>query len=285
MTTRARPSFRMLVRLVAVAPVLASLTVVAAVTRVGPAIGRCAQASTMHHAALVVEHSDGSGHGAGPVIRVCVAFSEDTISGDTLLARSGVQYGTGDSGQAVCQLDYEPSSYPPQCLSPGAPYWAMYVSRAGGSWAYSSQGFATQQFHDGDAEGFRYEGQSDGAAPPSPAGVCPPATPPTAPPTRPPSTTAPRRTVSPATGAPAAPTPTPTPTGVAAAAPSPPTTTASGTDTARPATAVTSSNRSAPLPPAGSGAWVAAVLGVGLVAALMAQLARARRRGSRRAPP
>ena len=76
MTPRARHAYRTLVRLAAVAPVLASLTVVAAVTRVGPALGGCAQASTLHHAALVVEHSDGSGHGAGPVITVCVPFSE-----------------------------------------------------------------------------------------------------------------------------------------------------------------------------------------------------------------
>ena len=160
------------VRLAAIVPVLASLSIVGSASRLGLR-GGCAQASTAHHAALVVEHSAGGGHGAGPVITVCVAFTEDSITGAQLLDRSGVQYGSGYSGQAVCQVDHEPAQYPPSCLTASAPYWAMFVSRGGGSWVYSSTGFSSQTFRDGDAEGFRYEGQGDKTCPPAPGGVCP----------------------------------------------------------------------------------------------------------------
>ena len=274
---------RGLLRLAAVVPVLASLTVVGAATKTGPSVGGCAQAATTHHAALVVEHSDGSGHGAGAVIRVCVPFTGDSITGDMLLRDSGVPYATGDSGQAVCQIDNEPAQFQPQCLSSGNPYWAMFISSGGGSWTYSSLGFASQAFHDGDAEGFRFEGQSDGTTPPSPSGVCPVSA--TAGPIPPRSTPVPRTHGVSTAGPTASASP---PVRSAVTAPSPPGAAGSPlpspSATARSGASVVSTNRSTPLRPASSGAWVAGGLGGLLILGLVAQLARVRRRSQPRAP-
>jgi hypothetical protein len=173
MTLSVRPSVRGLVRIAAVVPVLASLVVAGSAAKVGPSVGGCAQAAALHHAALVVDDP-----GAATVTR-CVAFTEDSITGAQLLARSGVEYATAYSGQAVCQINNQPGQYPPTCWTSSSPYWAFYVSRGGGSWTFSNLGFTSQTFRDGDAEGFRYEGQNDYTAPPSPAGVCPVPTPPT----------------------------------------------------------------------------------------------------------
>ena len=278
-----RRASRRLARLLVTVPVLGGFTITGAAAHVGLPLASCAQASTEHHATLVVEHSDGSGHGAGPVIRVCVAFSVDSITGDQLLTLSGVQYGRDGSGQAVCQIDQEPTNYQSDCLTAGISYWAMYVSRGGGSWSYSNLGFTSQRFHDGDAEGFRFEGQSDGTTPPSPSGVCPAAT--TAGPIPPRSTPVPRRTgVSTA-----APTPSLTaPVRSAVTAPSPAggsgSPSPSSSATVQPGTSVVSSNRSTPLRAPSSGAWVAGGLGGLLILGLVAQLARGRRRSQRGAP-
>jgi hypothetical protein len=249
-----------------------------AAAHVGLLPSTCVLAATEHHATLVVEHSDGSGH-AGPVIRVCVAFTEDSITGQQLLARSGVHYGTDGSGRAVCQIDNEPAQYQSNCLTAGSPYWAMYVSRSGASWSYSNLGFTSQTFSDGDAEGFRYEGQSDYSAPPSPAGVCPP-----------PATAAPIPAV---TGTPAThsvsratsrPTAIPPPSSASAASGALATPSAAATTSATPAAsasahAVVTGVRAPPSGPASlsAGAWVAVAVGGSLLVLLAIQVARGRR--------
>ena len=131
----------------------------------------CAFASGAHHVAVVVEH------GSGAVLTACVAFDAAQLTGEQVMQQSGIEYGTasyGGLGKAVCQVDNEPASYPPSCWTATSRYWAMYVSRSGGSWAVSSQGVSSQQFHDGDALGWHYVPQSGagGGPPPSPAGVC-----------------------------------------------------------------------------------------------------------------
>jgi hypothetical protein len=280
MRLSARPSVRGFVRIVAVVPVLASLMVAASATKAGLSVAGCAQAATVHHAALVVDNP-----GAITVTR-CVAFTEDSITGDQLLARSGVEYATAYSGQAVCQINNQPAQYPATCWTSSSPYWAFYVSRGGGSWAFSNLGFASQTFRDGDAEGFRYEGQSDYSVPPSPAGVCPvpaPPTPTTVPTSRPsasavtahpsqrPST---RPAVPPATTAAAAAS-----AGANAVAPF-----ATGrgmpSGTAR-ATAAALGAAPPPSPPFNAGAFAAGGLGVVLVVLLIAQVTGFSRRASR----
>jgi hypothetical protein len=286
MMTSGRPPFRVLARILAVVPVLASLTVIGSATKVGPAISGCAQAATVHHAALVVEHSDGA------VIKVCVSFTADSITGDQLLANSGVQYATGYSGQAVCQIDKEPpdSQVPPNCWTTTSFYWAMFVSRAGGPWQSSSLGITSQTFRDGDAEGFRYESQSSSAVPPSPGGVCPLPSSPTPVPGRTP-TPIPRATSTSATrstaGQPSHALPT---TATSASPPSavqPPPGGLSGSVAATTASAGASIATRRTAPPSGptffsAGAWAASGLAAVLLVTLVVQVIRPRRR---RSPP
>ena len=289
MRMSALPTSRGLIRLVAILPVLGGLAVTGVATKVGPPLLSCAQAATAHHAALVVEHGDGS------VITVCVAFDETSITGDQLLsyahAQAQLQYATasygGGNGEAVCQIDYEPAQYPPGCWTASSPYWALFVSRGGGSWSDSSLGVSSQTFRDGDAEGFRYEAQSENSAPPSPRGVCP--APPSATPT--PVRSATPTAHSAATAARPRPPQTPAAATVAASAlptvvaSAPPGPTRSGSATARPPAAIGSTNRSAPLRTVSTGAWAAGALGGVLLVGVAVQLARARRRAGQRPPP
>jgi hypothetical protein len=276
MTTSRRPAVRGLLRILAVVPVVASITVIGSAAKVGPSVAGCAEAASMHHAALVVEH------GGGGVVTVCVAFSEDSITGGQLLARSGVEYATAYSGQAVCQIDNEPAQYPPGCWTTSSPYWAMFVSRGGGSWSMSSLGFTSQTFRDGDAEGFRDEGQSDYAVPSSPHGVCPVATPPTPLPTR---TAIPERSaVATAAARPSSSAP-PSRTAVAGTAAPSPSATLSESTAAPSSSAMVGATVSRPRtgptaqpPLMSTGAWAASALGTALVVLLVVQVTRPRRR-------
>lgn len=239
----------------------------------------CAAAMAAHHAALVVEHGDGA------VTTVCVAFPEDQITGDELLQRSQVPYQTADYGaigKAVCQIQGEPASYPPGCWTASSPYWAMFVSRGGGGWGISNLGISSQTFRDGDAQGFRYEGQSDQSTPPSPAGVCPPAAPVVTPgPVSRPPTAAPSRIGRPTASSVAISTPSGSPSGGA------PNTTAASTG--GPTSAPNSPTVAAPIgvastPPAQpppsafpAGPVAAAIVGGALLLLLAYQTMRIRR--------
>jgi hypothetical protein len=156
----------------------ALLAALAPLAPVAPTMSECAAAGP-NHAALVVEHGDGS------VVTRCVAFSGASISGEQLLNQSGIAWSSrtfGGFGEAVCALDGEPVQYV-DC--PGKDrYWAVFVAR-GGPWQLASVGISTLALHDGDAEGFRYAPASGiAAAPVSAVGVCAAAV-----------TTAPRRSV------------------------------------------------------------------------------------------
>jgi hypothetical protein len=129
----------------------------------------CAGAGASH-AALVVEHGDGS------VVTRCVAFDTAAVTGQRLLDSSGVAWSGqtfGGFGEAVCAVDAEPEHY---STCPGSDnYWALFVSRGGGAWQLTSVGISSLTLSDGDAEGLRYiPSVGDPAAPPSPAGICTP---------------------------------------------------------------------------------------------------------------
>jgi hypothetical protein len=163
----------------------AILAALASLAPVAPLVPGCAAAGS-NHAALVVEHADGS------VVTRCVAFDADSISGEELLDRSGVVWSGqtfGGFGDAVCALDGEPVSYA-ECLGKDR-YWAVFVIRVAGSWQLANAGISTLTLHDGDAEGFRYVPASGvPVAPVSSAGVCgAAAATPTATPTTTPTTT------------------------------------------------------------------------------------------------
>ena len=146
---------------------------------VGPAAPLCAQAAVAHRAGVVVEHGDGR------VIRRCVGFNTATTTALAVLQGSGLEVGTssygGGLGTAICQIDYEPSTYPPGCFTSTGSYWVLFVSRAGGAWAVSDLGASNVAVGNGDDIGFRYDSQSGAdPPPPSPAGTCPVVTPPPA---------------------------------------------------------------------------------------------------------
>ena len=132
-----------------------------------------AHAATLHHAALVVEHS------SGRLLTRCVGFLEDQISGLQLIQRSGIEYQTqqfGGLGSAICQLDYEPQPIPSGCFGGGA-YW-QYFHRAPNGWIQSGSGADSWSLHDGDMDGWRYASGA-GQAPVniSFSSVCAPAAP------------------------------------------------------------------------------------------------------------
>ena len=139
---------------------LASLAPVAAV------VPGCAAAGS-NHAPLVVEHANGS------VVTRCVAFDSGSISGEELLNRSGVAWSGqtfGGFGAAVCALDAEPARY---ASCPGQDhYWAVFVSRGGGTWQLANIGISALTLADGDAEGFRYVPSAGTPSAPVAPGVC-----------------------------------------------------------------------------------------------------------------
>jgi hypothetical protein len=148
----------------ALATAVAALAAVAPGT---PLVSSCAGAGP-NHAALVVEHGDGSG------VTRCVSFDVASVSGEQLLNLSGVAWSGqsfGSFGEAVCAVDAEPAHY---YTCPGKDsYWAVFVSRGGSPWQLTSVGISTLTLSDGDAEGLRYvPAAGSPAAPPSPVGVC-----------------------------------------------------------------------------------------------------------------
>lgn len=260
----------------------AILAALASLAPVAPLVPGCAAAGS-NHAALVVEHADGS------VVTRCVAFDADSISGEELLDRSGVAWSGqtfGGFGDAVCAIDGEPVSYV-DCLGKDR-YWAVFVARAGGSWQLANEGISTLTLGDGDAEGFRYVPASGiPAAPVSASGACAAAAPtPTATPTPPatptatPSTTPSRRPALTAIAATASPTAGATTTateppafGVAPTATA--TTSAAATTTATPPPQAPT-----PAPSGGTdlGLMAAAVAGGGLAGLALLRLFAARMR-------
>ncbi len=147
--------------------VASSVAALAALAPGSPLASTCAGAGT-HHAALVVEHGDGS------VVSRCVSFDVAAVTGEQLLNSSAVAWSGqsfGGFGVAVCAVDSEPAHY---SICPGKDkYWAVFVSRDGGAWQLASVGISTLTLGDGDAEGFRYvPAVGDPVAPPGPAGVC-----------------------------------------------------------------------------------------------------------------
>ncbi len=155
-----------------------------------------------------------------------MAFSGSELSGEQVLADSGISYQTvsfGGLNDAVCQVDGEPATFPPGCWTSTSNFWALFVARAGGSWFPSSLGISSLTLHDGDSEGLRFEPQAQPVEP-SVKGDCPAATPkPTLKPTPKPT---PKSSPKPTPGAtpnpsPAQPTARTTPVAVAGSAGSP----------------------------------------------------------------
>lgn len=128
-----------------------------------PSAAACVDAAAPHHAYVVVVHLD-----ATRKLQKCVGFSGDTIDGQTLMDRSGVEYQaqTFSFGKAVCQVDGEPAQYA-KCFADSGPNWTLFVL-ANGAWAAAQTGFTQVAVHDNEALGWRYSADASPAPPPLP---------------------------------------------------------------------------------------------------------------------
>ncbi len=215
----------------------------------------------------------------------CASRSARTsITGDTLCWRAAASStARGDGGQAVCQIDYEPLVVPAAVPVGGCPVLGDVREPRRRVVGVLEPGFRRPDIPRRRRRGVPFRGSErrDHSAIPG-RGV--------------PGRSRAHRGADEAgcvacRGAPASATarsaavPTPAPAGAAAAASSPPAPAATSIPTLPPLTAFATSGRPASPRSTSGGAWVAGGLGVALVLALMAQLARARRRVSRRPPP
>ncbi len=126
------------------------LAAVGLVSAAAVVLGHPAHAA-VHRAGLVIEHA------GGRLVTRCVTFMEDQISGFALIQRSGISYQAqsyGSMGEAICQLDGEPSRVPANCFGTG-PYW-QYLHRAGTRWVPSQLGASGWMLRDGDMDGWHY---------------------------------------------------------------------------------------------------------------------------------
>ncbi|MFZ0217723.1 MAG: hypothetical protein WAM30_17480 [Candidatus Dormiibacterota bacterium] len=121
----------------------------------------CAGVRAPHHAVVVVTHDTGT------TIQRCIGFSTGTISGATLMQKSGIelQSQSFSYGRAACQIDNQPKHFT-QCLPKNAPYWALYtLGPGGGVWQSAQAGYATTEVPAGGALGWRYTSPTASPAP------------------------------------------------------------------------------------------------------------------------
>ncbi|MGD8398542.1 MAG: hypothetical protein PVG11_06770 [Anaerolineae bacterium] len=133
-----------------------------------------AAAQAPNRAGLVVQYPDGS------VETWCIAFEGDTISGEDLLARSGLDVlldPTSGMGVTVCRIEDHGCDYPAehcfcQCMGGGpCAYWNYFYRdppEAGdtgtGAWTYSPLGAMLRDVQSGSVEAWVW---GDGHTPPA----------------------------------------------------------------------------------------------------------------------
>lgn len=111
-------------------------------------------AGPSNQAGLVVAFGDGT------YITRCVTFSEPSISGYEVLARSGLDVVSAEG--MICDIEGESGCSPDNCLCSPTSYWS-YWHLLEGAWTYSNVGANAYQVSDGDVEGWRW---GAGEAPP-----------------------------------------------------------------------------------------------------------------------
>jgi hypothetical protein len=131
-------------------------------TSVASPASSCVNAAAAHHAYVVAQHLSGAS------LQRCVGFDGDTIDGQTLMDKSGIEYQvqTFSFGKAVCQIDNEPAQFT-VCLPQNQPYWALFVY-AGGAWAGAQTGYTAITLHDKEAIGWHYVPSTDASPAPPP---------------------------------------------------------------------------------------------------------------------
>lgn len=173
---RVRPLIAILAFLLALAAAAPASASPAAAVDDASCAGEAAVASaeTAHHAGLVVVFD------TDRIETLCIAFTEETITGEELLARSGLPVvfsGFGGLGAGVCRIDdvgcRDPADCFCQCRGAGCSYWAYY-GLEDGVWHYLPVGSAQRRLHDGDTDAWVWGSGRDRPATGKP---CPDATP------------------------------------------------------------------------------------------------------------
>ena len=119
--------------------------------------------AAVHRAALVVVH--GTAWSGPRILWRCVQFTQDAISGLSLLELAGVNsgqppqvYDWGGGAATVCQLGGEPRQVPDRCFGPtSGPNWSDWRWSSAG-WVSRSSGVTGYTVRDGDLEGWTYSG-------------------------------------------------------------------------------------------------------------------------------
>ena len=119
--------------------------------------------AAVHRAALVVVH--GTSWSGPRILLRCVQFTQDAISGLSLLEVAGVNSGQppqvyvwGGGAATVCQLGGEPRQVPDRCFGPtSGPNWSDWRWSSAG-WVSRSSGVTGYTVRDGDLEGWTYSG-------------------------------------------------------------------------------------------------------------------------------
>jgi len=106
-----------------------------------------------NRAGLVVRFNDER------VNTACVEFSEESLTGLELLARSGLDVGLGFGGRAVCRIEGVGCTGDNcfcQCTGAECKYWAYFRLDADGEWRYAQVGAGDTVVRDGDVEGWSW---------------------------------------------------------------------------------------------------------------------------------
>jgi hypothetical protein len=114
-----------------------------------------ARADNPNRVGLVVVHGDGQ------VIKQCIEFFEDQITGYEVLERSGLDLNIEidpGMGAAICRIDNEGCTFPQEpcfCQCQGSPctFWS-YWHLINGEWEFSGWGTSNYNVSDGDVEGW-----------------------------------------------------------------------------------------------------------------------------------
>ena len=115
----------------------------------------------LNHASLIIEFPDGRTE------TLCVEFSEEEISGEELLRRSGLSVvvsSFGGLGGAVCRIGdvgcSDPGNCFCQCQSADCESW-IYYTLADGEWRWQPTGASTRMLRDGDADAWVWGARGD----------------------------------------------------------------------------------------------------------------------------
>ncbi len=111
------------------------------------------------------------------VSTVCVEFSEESLTGLEVLARSGLEVGLGFGGRAVCRIEAVGCGGDNcfcRCTGKECNYWAYFRLGPDGTWRYSQVGAGEAVVRHGDVEGWSW-GAGEQEPPPAItfAEVCP----------------------------------------------------------------------------------------------------------------